>query len=231
MELGWLEPDERVVKRYHVRVKANDFLAKIEKLLQKPLDEVDGVEPLPRFYVDWHLFNPVLAEGGAEWKKHVSVRPPALVATETRLVQDLKAFWATHHQKPAYKQQKVFLLRNLPKIGVGLFHRSGFYPDFILWLKDTRRGAIHVRFIDPHGLHHGGLAANEDRFEAMRKLRELSDHPDFKTKNITLDGLVLAQTPLNEIPDRGGRDWPLLEAEYPLMRQEGSYAKRLLARS
>jgi len=230
VELGWLEPDERVVKRYQVRVKANDFLAKIEKLLQKPLAEVDDDEPLPRFYVDWHLFNPVLAEGGAEWKKHVSIRPPALVAAESQLVRDLKVFWATQHSRSPYKGQKVFLLRNLPKVGVGLFHRSGFYPDFILWLKDNRSSATHVRFIDPHGLHHGGLEANNDKFEALVKLRDLSNHAEFKAKGITLDGCVLARTPLEQIPDRAGRDWPQLEADFPLMRQQGDYAQRLLSR-
>jgi hypothetical protein len=228
VELGWLEPDERVVKRYHVRVKANDFLAKIKKLLQKPLAEVDDAEPLPRFYVDWHLFNPILAQGGAEWKKHVSVRPPALVSTESRLVRELKAFWATHHDRPPHADQKVFLLRNLPKVGVGLFHRSGFYPDFILWLKDTARGTVHVRFIDPHGLHHGGLAANEDKFEALRKVRDLSEHPDFKAKGITLDGFVLVPTQIEQIPDRGARGWPELESEFPLLRQDDKCARRLL---
>lgn len=78
----WLEPDNRVIQSYQVRVKRNGFLEKIERLFKKPLAEVDAAEPLPRFYIDWHLFSPVLAEGGKEWKKSVSVRPPALMKNE-----------------------------------------------------------------------------------------------------------------------------------------------------
>jgi len=230
VEPGVLEPDERVVREYRVRVKAGDLLEQIERLLRGPLREIDDGEPLPRFYVDWHLFNPILAEGGSKWKGQVSVRPPALVPTETQLVVDLKVFWAAHHAEPPYSGSKVWLLRNLPKAGVGLFHRSGFYPDFIIWLKDIASGAVHVRFVDPHGLHHGGLAGSADKFEAFRALKSLSDDPAFRAKRITLDGFLLVQTPLEEIPDGAGRDWTQLEAESPLVRQADDYVRRLLTR-
>jgi hypothetical protein len=115
-------------------------------------------------------------------------------------------------------------------VGIGLFQRSGFYPDFILWLKDIPTGAVHVRFIDPHGLHHGGLDGSRDKFETFRKLAEFSQRPEFKSKGITLDGFVLAHTRLHQIPDAAGRDWPALESEFPLMRQEADYARKLMTR-
>jgi len=124
----------------------------------------------------------------------------------------------------------VYLLRNLPGSGIGLFRRSGFYPDFVLWLKDKPSGAIHVRFLDPHGLHHGGLDGSADKFEALKSLAELSRQPDFSSRQITLDGFILANTPVAQIPDAGGRDWPALERDLPLMRQEGDYAGKLLTR-
>jgi len=231
VEPGVLKPDERVVRKYRLRVKAGDLLEKIERLLRQPLREMDDGEPLPRFYVDWHLFNPILAEGGRAWKGQVSVQPPALVSTETQLVRDLKAFWAAHHAERPYSGYKVWLLRNLPKAGIGLFHRSGFYPDFIIWLKDRASGAVHVRFVDPHGLHHDGLAGSEDKFAAFRAVKSLSDNPAFRARGITLDGFLLVQTPFEEIPDRNGRDWPQLEADFPLIRQADDYARRLLTRA
>jgi len=220
-----------VTAEYRVRVRRDGLLDQIERLLRTPLSlTTDEVEPLPRFHLDWHLFNPLLREGGREWKRQVSVRPPALVPSEAELVRDLRDFWRDHSQAPPFRDCAVYLLRNLPGSGIGLFRRSGFYPDFILWLKDKPSGAIHVRFLDPHGLHHGGLDGSADKFEALKSLAELSRQPDFSSRQITLDGFILANTPVAQIPDAGGRDWPALERDLPLMRQEGDYAGKLLTR-
>lgn len=226
-EPAWLEPDNRVTNTYRVRVKRNGFFKQIENLLKKPLPEQDASEPVPRFYIEWHLFSPILTEGGKEWKKAVSVKPPALVKTEAELVKDLKNFWRMNHKNPAFEHLKVYLLRNLPKAGIGLFHRSGFYPDFIMWLRNIKTGAVHVRFIDPHGLHHGGLAGSMDKFAALSKLKEFSELPDFKSKKISLDGFTLADTPIEQIPDAKERNWADLEKEYPLIRRMGDYCRRL----
>ena len=44
-----------------------------------------------------------------------------------------------------------FLLRNLTRgKGVGFFDSSGFYPDFILWVKG--KDGQRIVFIDPHGM-------------------------------------------------------------------------------
>jgi len=226
-EPAWLEPDDRVTQVYQIRVKRNGFLQQIENLLKKPLSELDAAEPLPRFYVDWHLFSPILSEGGKEWKKAVSIRPPALVKSEAELVKNINIFWKNNHKKLPYKHLKVYLLRNMPKSGIGLFHRSGFYPDFIMWLKNIKTSAVHVRFIDPHGLHHGGLSGSADKFAALYKLKEFSELDDFKSRKISLDGFILADTPIMQIPDANGRDWNDLEAEFPLIRVQKGYCNKL----
>jgi hypothetical protein len=117
----------------------------------------------------------------------------------------------------------------LPKVGVGFFVHSGFYPDFILWARDRRNKATFIRFLDPHGLHHGGLDGNANRFEALRQLKVVSEQPDFQRGRIKMDGFLLVATKLEQIVDRNGRDWPELEAEFPLIRQEGDYQRKLLA--
>lgn len=228
-EPGWLEPDERVTHAYQVRVKPSRFLGQIESLLKKPLAEAEQAEPLPRFYVDWHLFNPILAEGKAEWKKSVSVRPPALTKSEVGLIKDLQSFWKTNCQNPPFNQYKAYLLRNLPKSGIGLFHRSGFYPDFILWLKNLKTGAKHVRFLEPHGLHHYGFAGSADKFDALTLLKQFEEKDEFKAKMITLDGFLLTDTPVEQIPDAEGREWSVLEKEYPILQQHGDYCRSLFA--
>ena len=87
-----------------------------------------------------------------------------------------------------------------------MFFRSGFYPDFILWMRNKKTKAVRVVFLEPHGLHHEGVTDN-DRFAAIEKLRGLGENKRFKTKNIMLDGYILApsDTPLDKIPGAKGK--------------------------
>ncbi|MCL5098049.1 MAG: hypothetical protein M1608_11085 [Candidatus Omnitrophica bacterium] len=47
-------------------------------------------------------------------------------------------------------------------------------------------------------------------------------------RRIKLDRFLLVTTPLARIVDAGGKDWAALEAEYPLIHQEGDYIRKLL---
>ena len=88
-----------------------------------------------------------------------------------------------------------------------------------------------MRLLDPHGLHHGGLEGSVDKFEALKKLKELSRRPPFTEKRLTIDGFVLApaETPLEAIPGAGDKTWADLEREYPILHQEGDYIKRVVS--
>jgi len=228
--------DPRVLEEYRVRVKGNEELVQqieelvrqIEDSLQKEFPKPDEGEPLPRLYFDRSLFNPLLAEGGRDWKENISVYPPALNRDERRFIEELRAFWRDHHQDEGLRNWELYVLRNVARTGIGLFHRSGFYPDFILWLHDVNSRTTRIVFVDPHGLHHGGLAANEDRFAALKALRALSETPEFKAKRIALDGYILTRTPLEHIPDAAGRSKEELESEKPLIFMKGNYIQRLL---
>lgn len=229
----------QVTYEYHIRVHGHGegerFLKEIETLLnkfQKHEKELlkDAGEPLPRLHLTWHLFNPLLLEGGKEWQKHVNISPPPLVQSERKLAEDLRAFWAANCKSIPYRDVEVCLLRNLPKVGVGIFIRSGFYPDFILWIRNKKTKSVRVVFLDPHGLHHEGIVDN-DRFAAIEKLRLLGKEKKFKKRKIELDGYILApaDTSLDKIPGAKGKTWEDLENEYPLYRQEGSYVEKILA--
>lgn len=148
------------------------------------------------------------------------------------MVEDLRAFWEKHHARAEYRETEVCLLRNLPKVGVSLFARSGFYPDFILWCRDRAAETTRVVFLDPHGLRQEGVQDN-DRFEAIVKLRELGESERFRSKGIALDGYILApaSTSPDSIPGAKGMTWKALEARYPLLRQDGAYVENLLGRT
>jgi hypothetical protein len=228
-EPGWLARDAAGFEEYTVRVKEGRFLREIERLLKKqPLQPGQADDILPRLHWDRSLYNPVLAVGGKEWAENVAVQPPPLSGDERRLLEDLKGFWQKNHNKEQYRGLDIYVLRNLPGQGIGLFSRSGFYPDFVVWLKNRGTAAIHVRFLDPHGLHHDGLSGTKPKFDALRKLAEFSVRDDFRSKSISLDGYILSRTKLEHIVDRGDRQWSDIEREYPVVRQEADYIRRVL---
>jgi hypothetical protein len=74
----------------------------------------------------------------------------------------------------------------------------------------------------------GGLSGNANRFEALRQLKAVSQQSDFRRAGIKMDGILLVATKLEQIVDRGTRDWPALEGEFPLIRQDGDYQERVL---
>jgi hypothetical protein len=230
VEPGQLDPQRQVIGSYRVRVRGGQLQDEIVKLEGTALPTADAGEPLPRLYVDRHLFNPVLIEGDAAWKKQVSISPPALKPSEKRFLTDLRNFWAEHHGEDPYDQYEIHVVRNLPSIGVGLFHQGGFFPDFVLWIYDKKTGIRHVRMIEPHGLHHGGLEGNRDKFEALELLATISAEGAFLAQGVVLDGFILTRTELSDIPDAKGKKWPELEKGYRLIYQDdaGTYASRLL---
>lgn len=235
---GFVDRKTQVVREYSVVVYGTDggsqLLKDIERILQKPLkDLLKTTDPqLPRLYLDWHLFNPLLIQGSTdEWKEKVFVSPPALGPGEQQLVRDLKDFWEECYQQARFKNVDVCLLRNLPKVGIGLFHGSGFYPDFILWTRNRATKEVKVVFLDPHGLHHGGLKGNEDRLLALEKLRAPGDTVVFRKRKIRLAGFILApaSTQLKSIPDAGNLTWDDIERMYPVLRQVDPYVERLMS--
>ena len=101
---------------------------------------------LPRIHFDQHLYQPLLVESADK----ITLSPPGLNEGEKQFVNDLKAFWAKEKDN-ALADTEVFLLRNQGRgKGVGFFENSGFYPDFILWIKTANEQRI--AFIEPHGM-------------------------------------------------------------------------------
>ncbi|RMH42910.1 MAG: hypothetical protein D6694_07530, partial [Gammaproteobacteria bacterium] len=132
-----------------------------------------------------------------------------------------------NHNQPPYEQDEIYLLRNLPLSGIGLFHRVGFYPDFVLW-RVKSDGWTRVVFLEPHGLHHEGLNGNADKFAALEALKTLSQQRDFRQAQIELDGYILTTTRIKDIPDANGRTKQQLESQYPLLWMERDYINRIL---
>jgi len=223
---------ETVPEYYTVRVSSEELMKEIERLLRKPTELYqDGGKPLPRLHVDRHLFSPLLLHPKDSGLDEISVSPPGLSNGEARVLKDLRAFWENRHNTEPYRHIDVHVLRNLPRVGVGFFRRSGFYPDFVVWLRNRRTKETRVLFIEPHGLHHGGLSGNEDKIEALKELQKLSEGELFRRKKVTLDGYLLTDTALDKIPGAEKKSWSELERSFKILRHEGRYVEKILKAS
>jgi hypothetical protein len=166
-------PNFPVAPRVEAKVVANDIayvlkvaahsLVAVDELLADKAERSaeDSGRLLPRLHLDFHLYNPVLLRGDV-----ISV-PTGLVESERKFVLDLRKYWADHHYENEWQGYEIFLLRNLPRRGIGFFQTAGFYPDFLLWLKKGKKQAL--AFIEPKGM----VRVPQEKMDLLQKLAEL----------------------------------------------------------
>ena len=97
-----------------------------------------------------HAYQPLLY---ARQNRIVTVQPVPLDENERRVVERLEDLARTGDS--CLQGKELFLIRNLTRgRGVSFFDDFGYYPDFIVWLKDDDQQ--HVLFLDPKGLSRFG---------------------------------------------------------------------------
>lgn len=140
--------------RYTLSVSDKDEQVKsdVEILMTLRKEEMFGAlseQPLKNVYWGRHLYQPLLAAWTGD-KEILTIQPTGINSGEEKLVKDLADYLEGEQTK--YKGYECFLLRNRPKLGVGLFETAYFYPDYIFWMIQGDRQQIV--FLDPHGLAH-----------------------------------------------------------------------------
>ena len=190
--------------RYVVGVPRTDqgLIEEIETLIAdcRALYEHESAS-LPRIYFDRHLYQPLLVDNAS---KHLKVSPPGLTESEQRFVKDLKEYW---NEKQAGRQadEEIYLLRNQSRgTGVGFFEGSGFYPDFILWIKEG--GSQRIVFVEPHGMIYENAPDYNDKIQLHEKLKQLSKEMSgcSTLDNVTLDSYIVSETGFETLRKR----WP-----------------------
>ncbi|MXY82454.1 MAG: hypothetical protein F4Y91_10405 [Gemmatimonadetes bacterium] len=115
---------------------------------------------------------------------------------------DVKAYWiAECYQSLA--EVEVFLLRNLSRgAGVGFFETSGFYPDFILWIKKERKQ--HIVFVEPHGMIHAKAYQHDNKARLHERLPELAKGIGARSQqqDVTLDSYIVSVTSYHDLHKR-----------------------------
>jgi superfamily II DNA or RNA helicase len=156
---------------------------------------------LPRVYFANHLYLPILLQSKAIER----ISPSGLVESEKEFIQELKNYLRDNKDK--FTNVEIYLLRNFPMSGVGFFNLSGFYPDFIMWLKNG--GKQKIVFIDPKGLEHTkGL--DDEKIQLSVDIKGLER--ELGGKDVVLESFILSQTSYDKL--RKGRTAPEPKEEY-----------------
>jgi len=164
--------------------KLIEDVKKLKEDLEKLLKQEDK-KILPRVYFDRHLYLPILLKGIN--RKIDKISPAGLEESEQEFLVNLKQHLEDNKKK--FRGYEIYLLRNFPKIGVGFFNLSGFYPDFIMWIKSKDRQ--HIVFLDPHGLEHDKTLDNE-KVQLSKDIKQLEEK--LGDQKITLDSFILSKT-------------------------------------
>ena len=129
-------------------------IAKVTKQLNKYSEGIIPEEWKKRdsfiVHLDNHLYTPLVI--WKEKKEKIKSIPVKLNKGEKEFVSNLREF--LNRNKNSLGSIDIFLLRNLSRRGIGFFISSGFYPDFIIWVKNKNKQ--HMIFVDPKGIRNLG---------------------------------------------------------------------------
>jgi len=193
-----LDSDDPNFRDYTIKIPRSE--AKLIKAIKDLIDEGNKVyeqetRELPNIHFDRHLYQPLLIERGDKIKSE----PKGLVPSEEAFVKDVRE----HVRKEAGKSladKEIFLLRNLSRgKGIGFFENEGFYPDFILWIKNGKQQKII--FVEPHGMRQEKTYWTSDKAQLHERLAKLSIEWRKKAglKNVELDSFIISATPYDEL--------------------------------
>ena len=155
------------------------------------------------FCAEAHAYEPLLY---ASKDRVISVEPVPLDESEKRVVS-LLAGMATDPLTSCMDGKELFLIRNLTRgRGVSFFDDFGYYPDFIVWIKDG--DAQHVVFLDPKGLARLG-SRERKKIQLHHEIAEISRELHEKDPNLHLHAYILSVTDPEKIDDgsRSRDDW------------------------
>jgi len=196
------ENNEIVIK---IPRKLTDDIAEVIKQLRK-YNPTNGT--IPDLWKKWesfivhfdnHLYTPLVI--WSKNKEEIKSIPVKLNKGETQFVDDLRIFLNRHKQ--LLGSTDIFLLRNLSRKGIGFFISSGFYPDFIIWVKNGNRQ--NMIFIDPKGIRNIGNF-NDDKIQlCVSYIKEIENKVREELKkrgesaNLILDAFIISVSPYNDI--------------------------------
>jgi len=188
--------------------------------------------PLTNVYFDRHFYQPLFAECGDEEPRRVRFTPVGLNEGEQNFIRDLREYCESHPGLIDGNQlYELYVLRNLPRKGVGFFKTANFFPDFILWV--VRGNRQNLIFADPKGLGHAwGTGFIDEKIELSRHIKEVESRLNETGEHdveITLDSFIISVTPFRDVKSAIGKRKQDLEEMHILFQEDGiKYIEKML---
>jgi len=197
--------------KFKITVNENDtsIIESIDLLKERLKDKnfievIEDTEDLlmPYVCIDRHLYQPLLIKDENANPRYKIV-PDSLNKGETNFIDKLKEYIQQNMSKFS-QSQKMFVLRNIPRKGIGFFVETlNYYPDFIIWIKTNHEQQII--FVDPKGLANMYNGFADEKIQLYKKIKDyesilaekLSERGE-KYK-VQMESWIISETPLRDI--------------------------------
>ena len=184
---------------YTVRIKESEteVLNSIETICSDLKSFIHSQHPgkfITNVYCERHLFQPLLTKSDKNTEKF-SITPTGLNDGEEKFVTALQNFINDETNHSYFETKRIYLLRNLPKHGVGFYQTTWFYPDFIMWIIDTTTNTQRIVFVDPKGVVHlSGF--NDEKIQLAKTIKDMEKELNKKSgkKPISMDSYIISVT-------------------------------------
>jgi len=198
-------------------------LDKIYKEFNNPNDYINNV------YFDRHIYQPLLAEPSLADSNTITISPQGLNEGERKFIEDLKNYLESNTH--LFENIEIFVLRNLPRRGIGFFETYYFYPDFIIWVK--KKDKQHLIFVEPHGLQHTWKGFHDEKIQLHKQIKELEKGLAKKTgtQNISLDSFIVSVTEYRDITPIFNKPRSILKEDHILFQPDDRehYIEKLMS--
>src|SRR5690606_691842 len=197
------DTDENLIYEYELKLNTEEdtetIQTRVDQLITSINNETfEGEKQIAENFIAFdntqHLYTPLISLDVKRYQQKLKLSPIALDESEKRFADDLVTYYQTNFDK--FDNQKVFLLRNQSKKGIGFFvDTNNFYPDFILWIiNDTNQ---HIAFRDPKGIRNSRSIA-DPKIQVHNFLKEKIE-PQLVAENIVLSSFIISNTRLMEV--------------------------------
>lgn len=177
---------------------------------------------IKRIETSRHAYSPLLH---SSQNCKVAIRPVALNDGERQVVEALRGL--AESKNPCLEGKDVFLMRNQTGgRGISLFNDVAYYPDFLVWLKDSE--SQHLIFLDPKGLSRFGYAENK-KMQMHREIAEIAKQVREAHPDLHLHAYILSVTPPSQIGAELPRKQSEWEADGVYFMQDDDCLERMIA--
>ena len=238
------ENDPNFIDEYTIEIsrKHEDWINRIMQLSEdlrngtfmkdkkdRPI-EGSGWNGVTALQFDNHLFNPIFFMNNDYAKKMdketnqdnwFHIAPVALNDGERNFIEAVKKFF----EGKDLNGKEVYLLRNTSRKGMGFFETEGFYPDFILWIREGEKQ--YLTFIDPKGIQHLKGELENEKVQLYKRLA-MEIAPKLNDKNLLLNSFILSDTPYRQVLYKDQYEYKDFTNNHVLFQDDDKYVETMI---